>query len=189
MRRRWSSWPVGVVSALVVVVLSAGGCSSGGGKPVVAPSTVATTSTTTSVSELDALLVSRWTAAYQASLAAAKNPKSAGLIALLSDYFSGDALNSLLSTYGGYARDGLTSVGGIDFGQPSVLSVAGSTAVLRSCTVNRLALVYSATGTPVPGSSGSEAPVSVGLQSTMTLSPSGLWKVSAAESKEGSCAK
>jgi hypothetical protein len=173
-----------VVGALAIA-LSA--CSTSNPKAIGPPPTVATTTSTTTVAERDAAILARWTEAYRASIAASKDPTSPGLIAVLSDYFSDSALDTLLSSYAAYARDGLTSVGDIDLGKPSVVSVDGSTAIVVSCEVNRLGVIYVKTGMPLPGAVGSTAPVLNGVRSTLTIAPSGLWKVSSATWKDGSC--
>jgi hypothetical protein len=173
-----------VVGALAIA-LSA--CSTSNPKAIGPPPTVATTTSTTTVAQRDAAILARWTEAYRASIAASKDPTSPGLIAVLSDYFSDSSLSQLLATYGAYARDGLTSVGDIDLGKPTVVSVDGATAIVRSCAVNRLALVYVATGKPLPGPVGSTSPVPNGVKSTLKLAPDGFWKISAATWKDGSC--
>jgi len=150
--------------------------------------TIAPTTSTTTVQQVDEIIVARWAAAYNASLAAAKDPGSSALIASLSDYFTGSALTELLQTYSAYVRAGLTSVGTIDLGSPHVVGTPSQTAIVHSCATNKLALVYAATGKPVPGSAGSSTPEPNGVISTMQMSPSGLWMVSSTTFKDGTCA-
>jgi hypothetical protein len=161
-------------------------CSSTHPRSTASPSTIATTTTTTQA-QLEAVILGQWRAAQQASLAAAKDPGSQGLTTVLADYFVDPALTSLRSTYSAYVRDGLTSIGDIDPGSPSIIRISGTMAEVQSCATNRLALVYAATGTPLPGPVGSTNPVLNGVRTTMLRTPSNVWKISANTVKDGSC--
>lgn len=170
---------------LLLPVLSA--CGTGGQRAAETTTTVAPTTSTTTLQHLDEIIVNRWTEAYNASIAAAKDPSAPALITKLSDYFTGSALSELLSTYSAYVRAGVTSIGDIDLGHPMVVGIPMTTASVHSCWVNRLANIYASTGLPVPGPAGSTSPVLNGIVTTMVLSPSGVWMVSEVTRKDGSC--
>lgn len=179
---RWPPRRCAGVLVLVVVM----GCSGAGVKRVVSPKASPTTSTTT-VAETEAVIVAQWRAAENASVAAAKDPSNPALLTLLADYMVDPALSFQRNEDTSYARDGLTNVGEIDNGTPRVVSMSVSTAVVSSCTTNRLALIYTATGKPFPGSAGNPAPIQNGVRSTMIVSPSGTWKLSSSVFQQGSC--
>jgi hypothetical protein len=174
------------LTAVALVLLSA--CSSSKARPLGSgpTSTVPTTSTTT-VAEIQATILSQWSAAEDASVAAARDPGNQTLIALLDNYFLDPALSFQRNEDAAYARDGLTNVGDIDNGTPRIESMTASQAVVVSCTINRLALVNKATGKGVPGVAGNPAPMQNGVRSTMVLTPSGVWKLSSSALQEGSC--
>ena len=186
-RRSMGRWGV---ASVVIAVAGLSACSSSGSRPSgVGPvTTAAATTSTTTEAQLDASIVSQWLAAERASVAAAKDPGNQALVTILVDYFVDPALSFQRNEDAAYARDGLTNVGDIDNGSPRVLSLTASQAVVSSCTTNRLALIYKATGKPVPGTAGDPAPTQNGVRSTMVLTPSGIWKLSSSVLQEGSCA-
>jgi hypothetical protein len=176
---------VAVVTGLLALGLAA--CSSSGAKPVASRSTLppATTSTT-SRAQLEQTVVSQWTAAERASVAAAKDPGGPE-VELLVDYFVDPALSVLRAQYAAYARDGLTNTGDIDLGQPRVDSLTAAQAVVVTCATNHLQLLHKATGQPVAGKAGDPTPTPNGIRSTMVLTPSGVWKGSSSIVEDGSC--
>ena len=170
-----------------IAVLSA--CSSSKTKPIGAgPNSTAATTSTTTVAQVQAAIISQWRAAEEASVAAAKDPGNPSRIVLLVDYFVDPALAFLRTQYAANARDGLITMGDADNGTPAVKSMTASTAVVVSCVTNRLVLVYKATGKPFPGKAGDPTPVPNGITSTMVLTPSGVWKLSTSDVKDGTCA-
>ena len=179
--------PLRAALALAAVTALGAGCSSSAAKPTAAPTTVATTTSATTVAQVDAAVIGQWSAAEKASVAAAKNPTDKTQQLVLVDYFVDPELSSLRTQYAAMARDGLNAVGDIDHGAPRVKSVSAAQAVVTSCTTNRLAEVFRATGKPLEGAVGSTAPVLNGVTSTLVLQPSGVWKISTSTVKDGSC--
>jgi hypothetical protein len=140
------------------------------------------------VTQVEATIISRWQAAEQASTAAAKDPTNQTLILILDDYFADPELSFLRTQYTANASDGLKTVGTVDRGDPRVQNLIATQAVIVSCETDASALVYAATGKPLPGPTGDTTPTPAGVRATMTLQPSGLWMVSNTTGTEGSCA-
>jgi hypothetical protein len=175
-RRRRHAW----VLTAVIGCTALAACSSTA-KPAAGPTLTASTTSTTTVAQLDATIISSWQAAGQASLAAAKDPTDSALITLLVDYFTGPELSFLDTQYTTNAADGLKTVGTVNRGNPRVVSLTATQAVIVSCETDGLALVHAATGQPLPGPTGNTTPTPAGVKATMTLTPSGVWKESALE--------
>jgi hypothetical protein len=172
-----------------MAVLACAACSSNGGKHLVSPpaSTLPVSSTgITTEAQLEATILSDWMAAERASTAAAKDPTGSEVL-LLVDHFVDPALSFLRTQYAANARDGLIAVGDIDPGQPRVANVSSTQAVVTSCATNSLQLVYRASGKPFPGKAGDPTPTPNGIRATMTLAPSGVWKVMQSSVEDGSC--
>ncbi|MDQ1427283.1 MAG: hypothetical protein QOK39_759 [Acidimicrobiaceae bacterium] len=177
--RRWARFGA---SAMILPMLLA--CSSEPPKPIAFPSTV-TTTTTTPQAQLDALILSQWRAAMIASVAASKDPTAEGLDLQLANYFVDPLLSYLRNQYAARARDGLADTGDLDLGQPHVTSINDRTAVVLSCMTDRLILVDTATGKPLPGTNPNAALEEI--RSELALSPSNQWKISMNTLKVGSC--
>ena len=119
-------------------------------------------------------------------MAAAKDPSGPATL-LLVDYFVDPALSTLKQQYAGLVRDGFTTIGSLDLGQPRLLSVCDSQAVVVTCATNSLHLIMKATGKPVPGRAGDPTPTPNGIRATMVLMPSGVWKLARGDGEDGLC--
>jgi hypothetical protein len=174
-----------VVLALASVI----GCSSGAAKslPPASATGAQSTSPTTSLAELRAAILARWTAAERASVAAAEDPSGPAAL-LLVDYFVDPALSTLKQQYAGLERNGMTTVGSLDLGQPRVVSVNATQAVVVTCATNSLHVIVKETGKPIPGRAGDATPTPNGIRATMVLTPSRVWKLARGDGQDGSCA-
>jgi hypothetical protein len=175
---------------MLAMLLISAACGSSKAQSI-APTTTSTHSvapSTTTAAQVQAMIISQWRAAQQASLAAAKDPASSGQILLLDNYFADPELAFLRKQYAANARDGLKTVGTLDLGTPRVESLGPSQAYVVSCETDSLAMINGVTGKPVAGSAGDPTPTPAGVRATLLLTPSGVWKVSNTGGNEGSCA-
>jgi hypothetical protein len=109
-------------------------------------------------------------------------------VLLLVDYFVDPALSTLKQQYAGLERNGLTTIGSLDLGQPRLLSVSDTQAVVLTCATNSLHVIVKATGKPIPGRAGDPTPTPNGIRATMLLTPSRVWKLARGDGQDGSCA-
>jgi hypothetical protein len=107
--------------------------------------------------------------------------------AKLTDYFVDPELAYLTKQYVARALDGIVDIGTLDLGKPRVESMTGTKAVVVTCGVDGLMVIFKATGKPLAGLAGM-GPMPTGIRATLVLTPSGVWKISDSSGKEGSCA-
>jgi hypothetical protein len=184
--RRQHRW---VTVAMLAMLLISAACGSSKAQSI-APTTASAHSvapSTTTAAQVQAMIISQWRAAQQASLAAAKDPANPGQVLLLDNYFVDPELSFLRTQYAARARDGFKTVGSEDLGNPRVESLTATQAVVATCGTDSLAIVNAATGKPMPGPAGDPTPTQAGVRATLVLQPSGVWKVSNTGGKEGSC--
>jgi hypothetical protein len=174
---------IGVATAAAVAA-----CSSGGAKPAGTGRTaLQSTTTATSRDQTAAAILSQWLAAEKVITASSKDPGGQEEL-LLTDFLVDPQLSFLRTQLDANARDGLVDIGDFDPGKPKLENLNGSEALVISCATNRLQLVHSKTGQPVPGKAGDATPTLNGIRSTMMLTPGGIWKLSKSDVEDGSCA-
>ena len=184
-----------LTGSALAVVLTATACSAGQARPLSSGHTSSTASTAstsaattiTTLAQVQAVIISQWVAAERNYVAVSKDPAGPDQAKLV-DYFIDPELSFLRTQFAARARDGLVDVGDLDLGQPRVVSMTASQAVVTSCETNRLQLIQKATGKPFPGKAGDPTPTPNGIRATMILEPSGVWKLSTVDLQDGSCA-
>lgn len=137
----------------------------------------------TTVSGRDQQIVQGWKAAEEAFYTAAYTNDAAApaLAATMVDPALSQARQFLLSAkYDGYVGRGTFSLG-----QPRVISVSDSTAIVESCVYGGVVEVDAATGKPAPAPFGTASEETV--RSTLLRASPGPWKISQNSVTEGKC--